>query len=101
MRGQHLETYSEDEKRRIDRMRKWAQMYRNVFDSADGRYVLLDILNDLHHYDAEEVSQEVMYLQRAAKRMLAKMMVLHPDNLMEITNSYLAVPMPAKGEYNK
>lgn len=101
MRERHLETYSEDEKRRVDHLRKWAQMYRNVFDTADGRYVLLDILNELHHYDAEEVTQEVVFLQRAAKRMLAKMMILHPDNLVEITHNYLAVPMPAKGEDTK
>lgn len=54
----------------------------------------MDILNDLRHYDCEETSHDVMILQRAARRMLAKMQVIHSDNVAAITSGYLSVPMP-------
>lgn len=89
----HRET-SEQERKRVHALRTAAQRYRSVFSGADGEFVLMDILNELRHYDCEDVSHETLVLQRAARRMLARMQVIHDDNVAKITSAYLEVPMP-------
>ncbi len=87
---------SKEEQTRAERARKLADTYRHVFGTPEGQAVLADILNDLHHFDCESTSQDVMALQKAARLILAKMQVIHPDNLGQIIQAYLTVPKPSK-----
>lgn len=96
MDKQHLETYNERSQAALEKARKMAKTYRHVFASPEGQLVLTDILNDLHYWDCEDTSPGVVAKQQAAKMLLAKMLVVHPANVWEMTSKLLEVPIPSK-----
>lgn len=96
MDKQHLGTYNTHQQQELEKARKLAAKYRAVFGTPEGKLVLADMLNDLHHWDGENTDPAVVYKQQAAKRLLAKMLVIHPENIWAMTDKLLEVPMPPK-----
>lgn len=91
-------TYRKRENEALAKAKKKAAVFREVFSTPHGRRVLVEILNDLHYHDCEVASEEVMILQRAARRLLAKMLIIHEDNIFNLVDAYLTVPMPHEKE---
>jgi hypothetical protein len=67
--------------------------YRNVFSSLNGKLVLMDILEDLGHFNSElNTTPEMVAMQSSAKMILKKLGVWDSRNIERIVDAYLTIP---------
>lgn len=90
-----LEGLQADSAASEEKARRKALLYRRVFDTPEGHLVLTDILNELRHYAMEETDVATLALQNAAKRILGRLGAWTPENIFELTEQYLNLPLPA------
>lgn len=84
----------------IEDTKKLIMTYRRVFNTADGREVLRDLLNDMEFFaDSEAMSSEwQVEKERMARRILAKCGVWRPDNTRHLVGALMGLPFDVPKE---
>lgn len=84
---------------RDEELRKKVEAYRRVFNTADGRFVLGDILNDLRFFaDGSGVLEIDVERMRIARQILAKCGIWQTGNIGRMTGLMFELPWETSKE---